>query len=1435
MAEEVFAFPASFAQQRLWFLDQLEPGSILYNIPINVRFQGPLDLAALEQAFNELTRRYEILRTTFSMIEQEPVQVVSPPANARLPLIDVSHLSASEQQTKVLQFANEEALQPFDLAEGPLMRVKLLKLGPDDHVLSVTMHHIISDGWSKAIFIREIKTLYEAYSKGLDSPLPELPIQYADFAIWQREWLQGEVIESMLAYWKPQLEGLGALDLPSDRPRPPVQTSNGATYSFVLPESLCASLNSLSRSQGVTLFMTLLAALQVLLSRYTGADDIAIGTMVAGRNRAETEHMIGLFTNTLVMRTDLSGEPSFTKALERVRKVCLDAYAHQDIPFEKLIMELQPARDLSRSPLFQVMLILQNVPQEQAAPQWSELSLSAVETTGVVSRFDLSLSVTEGGGRLNGLVEYNTDLFDERTVARMMDHYQIVLEEMVRNPEQNINEISLLSDADRQLILLDWNDTARDYPRDKCIHELFEAQVELAPESIALVFEGQQLTYSELNRRANQLAHHLRGLGAGPDVPVGVCLERSLDTMVALLGVLKAGAAYVPLDPTYPADRLSLMVQDAGIELLLTQDKLKNLLVDAKTKIVSLRNDRDSIARNSDQNPVHQTTADNLAYVIYTSGSTGRPKGVMVAHRNVLNFFAAMDDCLSPQGVWLALTSISFDISVLELFWTLTNGYKVVIQAEQREIVSKQTERRASDKGMQFSLFYFASDGNTADKEDKYRLLIEGAKFADQNDFVAVWTPERHFHAFGDLYPNPAVTGAAIATITEHIQIRAGSVVLPLHHPIRVAEEWAMIDNLSHGRVGISFASGWHAADFVFAPENYAQRRRIMAEHIDVVRKLWRGEKLPFPGGSGQDVEIGILPRPLQAELPVWLTSGGTPDTFRLAGEKGMNLLTHLLGQSVEELAEKIAIYRNAWREAGYEGAGHVSLMLHTFVGPDIDEVREKVRQPFTNYLASSLDLMKNLAKTLGVTIGASDFTDDDMQVLLAHAFERYFGNSGLMGTPEMCLDMIERLKEIGVDEVACLIDFGVEREAVLESLHDLNEIRKRSNQIVSEDPSEPAKYSFAMQVESHNVTHVQCTPSMASMLTMDEESARAMTQIQTLLLGGEALPPSLVEELRKEFSGEIHNMYGPTETTIWSATHQVKEASHTIPLGKPLANTQIYILDKLLKPQPVGLLGEIYIGGEGVVRGYLTRPELTADRFLPDPYSGQAGTRMYRTGDVGRFLSDGTIEFAGRIDQQVKVRGHRIELGEIEAVLSEHPDVRESAVVARESGFDDKRLSAYLVVDKEPAPNAGELRSYLRKKLPEYMIPSSFVVLDALPLTPNGKLDRRALPVVDQIQDKAEDKFVAPRTPAEERLSEIWAQVLGVSRIGVLDNFFDLGGHSLLATRLVHEIRRAFAINLPLRSLFDEPTIAGLALRIEEILLAEIEQLGSETSQQTA
>ncbi|HEX8336701.1 MAG TPA: MupA/Atu3671 family FMN-dependent luciferase-like monooxygenase, partial [Pyrinomonadaceae bacterium] len=1195
--------------------------------------------------------------------------------------------------------------------------------------------------------------------------------------------------------------------------------------SFIIPEPLCASLNALSQRHGVTLFMTLLAGLQVLLSRYTGEEDVSVGTVIAGRNRAETENIIGPFINTLVMRTDLSGGPSFGELLQRVKKTYLGAHGHQEMPFEKLVDELAPERDLSRSPLFQVMFILQNVPRE-AGPQLPGLSLSAVETSGVVSRFDLSLSVTEAGGRLNTLVEYNTDLFDESTIDRMMRHYRRVLEELAGNPEQSIASFSLLGEEERRRVLFEWNDTARAYPRDASIHGLFEEQVERTPGAVALAFEGEQMTYRELNGRANRLARHLRRLGARADTAVGVCMGRSAEMMVALLAILKAGAAYVPLDPKYPADRLSMMLEDAGIGLLLTGRGVAVDLPAGRARVVSLDAERESVAAYDDANLGLAVPPDSLAYVIYTSGSTGRPKGVMVPHRQVLNFFTGMDERLREEGagVWLAVTSISFDISVLELFWTLTRGYKVVIQGEQPEMLyGGGPPRRRQDKGMEFSLFYFASDGNKADKADKYRLLIEGAKFADRNGFAAVWTPERHFHAFGDLYPNPAVTGAAIATITERVQIRAGSVVLPLHHPVRVAEEWAMVDNLSHGRVGLSFASGWHAADFVFAPANYAERRRLMAEQVETVRRLWRGEALPFPGGTGQDVEVRILPQPLQKELPFWLTSGGTPDTFRLAGTMGANLLTHLLGQTVEELSEKIAIYRRAWREAGHEGEGAVSLMLHTFVGEDLDEVRESVREPFTNYLASSLDLMKNLGQTLGMRVEAGGFSDDDMQVIMEHAFERYFGTSGLMGTPEMCLSMVERLKEAGVDEVACLIDFGVEYGAVLEGLRLLNQVKELSNR---PPDGRDAEYSFAAQVERHGVTHLQCTPSMASMLGAEPEAVSSLGGLRKLLLGGEALPPALVRELDGAVGGEIHNMYGPTETTIWSASHLVEGAGHSIPIGRPLANTQVYILDRRLGPQPPGVFGEIYIGGEGVVRGYLRRAGLTAERFIPDPYGGVPGARLYRTGDVGRFLPDGSIEFGGRTDEQVKLRGHRIELGEIESVLRTHPDVREAVVVAREDEPGHKRLAAYLIAEREPAPAAGELRSHLRRHLPEYMIPSAFVVLEALPLTPNGKLNRRALPEPERADVRGEDRFVAPRTPTEELMAEIWSQVLGVERVGVNDNFFELGGNSLLATRLIHDVRRAFSINLPLRSVFDDPTVAGLALSVEEVLLREIEEL---------
>ncbi|HEX2267989.1 MAG TPA: MupA/Atu3671 family FMN-dependent luciferase-like monooxygenase, partial [Pyrinomonadaceae bacterium] len=795
--------------------------------------------------------------------------------------------------------------------------------------------------------------------------------------------------------------------------------------------------------------------------------------------------------------------------------------------------------------------------------------------------------------------------------------------------------------------------------------------------------------------------------------------------------------------------------------------------------------------QQSELNPECSSSPENLCYVIYTSGSTGQPKGVMIAHRNLANFCAAIDDVLGTEpGMWLALTSMSFDISVLELLWTLSRGYEVIIAGEQRaSTVPSQVENAVVDREIAFSLFYFASDGEVS-AEDRYELLIEGAKFADQNGFAAIWTPERHFHEFGGSYPNPSVTSAALATITERVHLRAGSVVSPLHNPIRIAEEWSMVDNFSKGRIGISFASGWHADDFVFAPDSYKSRREIMYQDVEIVRRLWQGGTHRVRGGAGNEIEVKLRPRPIQPELPVWVTAAGSPDTFRSAGEIGAGLLTHLLGQSVEDVGRNIAVYRRAWQEAGHPGTGHVTLMLHAFVGEDLEAVREKVREPLTNYLKSSLSLIKNLAQSFGRNLDEEVLSEEDWNILLAKAFDRYFETSGLLGTPAKCLQVINRLKEIEVDEVACLIDFGVDTNSVMASLRYLDEVRKLSNR---KRDAAPIDYSVPALLERHKITHLQCTPSLASLLMTDSLAFSALSGVDTLLLGGEQLPHNLALSLFNcSPTTSIFNMYGPTETTIWSTTHKLSPSANSVPIGRPLANTQIYILNGQLAPAPVGVAGELYIGGDGVVRGYMERPDQTSERFIPDRFSDRPGARLYRTGDLARYLPDGSIEYLGRLDQQVKLRGFRVELGEIESVLRNHPEVSDAVVVVRQSPASvevDSRLVAY-VVRSGNSVTTGQLREHLRERLPEYMVPAAIEELAALPLTANGKVDRARLPEPTAMRREAGQEYQAPRSPLEAGLVEIWEQLLRVERVGIRDNFFALGGHSLLATRLMSRVR---------------------------------------------
>lgn len=986
------------------------------------------------------------------------------------------------------------------------------------------------------------------------------------------------------------------------------------------------------------------------------------------------------------------------------------------------------------------------------------------------------------------------------------------------SPNTPIADLALMSAEERDALSI--VSTGPNIAYDpSAIHRLFVAQAARSPDRVAVTSRGVSLSYADLDAQSNRLARHLSSLGIGPGALVGLHLERSVDLVVAMLGIHKAGGAYVPLDPAYPADRLGHMIADSGLATIVTQQSLVATLPPGVARIVALDADSAELDVLSDAPFDGGAQGHDLAYVIYTSGSTGKPKGVMVEHRNVGNFFAGMDARLDDDGVWLAVTSPSFDISVLELCWPLTKGYHVIVATE-REVrgdIATPQPTPAQARPLGFSLFYFASaaDDGTSNA-DQYRLLIEGAKFADTHGFEAVWTPERHFHEFGGLYPNPSVISAAIAVATTRVHIRAGSCVAPLHHPARIAEEWALVDNLSNGRVGIAFASGWQPNDFLLRPDNFVDKNSALMQTLGDVRALWRGEKRSFPGPLGTAVEIGVFPRPVQPELPYWITSAGNPDTFAAAGRAGANLLTHLLGQSVEEVAVKLDAYRAAWREVGHPGDGHVTMMLHSFVGDDADEVRRIARGPMIDYLRTSTSLLKQYAWSFPAFrrpegADAADQPDlaslsaEETEALLEHAFERYFATAGLFGTPEQCVDLVQRLNAVGVDEIGCLIDFGIATQTVLDHLPQLDTLRR----LATTPRDNATELPLSDLIAKHGVTHLQCTPSLVQMLASDPASREALRGLTRLMVGGEPFPAPLAEDMCRLVGGTVMNMYGPTETTIWSAVHTLdRDAMGAPPLGTPLGNQQLYIVDRRMRAVRPGTPGELLIGGAGVVRGYHKRPELTEERFVRDPF---ADGRAYRTGDVVRRSPNGKIEFLGRVDYQIKIRGYRVELGEIESALLDYPDISEAVVVARDDGG-VARLIAYFIARQ--TIEVDDLRASLTRGLPDFMIPSSFVPLAALPRTPNGKIDRAALP--DPTPAPIVAETVRPTdTPLQAQIAAIWRDVLKVPSVGLRDNFFDLGGHSLLAVQAHRRLAEIVDRPVGLTDLFRFPTVEALAAHL--------------------
>lgn len=1402
----------SFAQQRLLFLQQLEGPSPAYNVPLAVRVRGPLDLDTVRAALDALQQRHDSLRTCFREVDGQFERVMVNDAPIPLHTIILPPCLEKDREMAISRIVNEEARRTFDMSVAPLARVTCIVVGPQDSVLLITLHHVIADGWSLDVLQKQFWSIYTSIGTGC--PLTTVSGSYVSYVRWQQGWLRSADYRTQKKFWMSALNGAPeVIELPTDQPRPSTQDHAGAvSYFDAADPAIVAGLTQLCRATGASLYMGTLAAFYILLWRYTGQRDLSVGSPVANRRERSWENVIGFFANVAVLRARLNPRQTFREFLGHVRDQALAAYDHQEFPFEQVVEFLQPRRSLSHSPLFQVMFMLKEEATIEPPPG---LSLAPVEQQLGIAKFDLTLTLRRAGEGLSGGLEYATSLFEPETAKQIAEHYVRVLQAVAANPDVTLDELSL---EDTPIATLDSN-VMHDVRLSSCVHEWIAAQAVRAPDAVALTFRDQHLTYGQLDSGARALAAVLQAHGAAADRCIGIYIDRSVDLVVAMLGVMYSGAAYVPLDPTYPEHRVRHAMEDSrAIAIVSTMSASRRLPASDRPTILL-----DEIAESkSEARAFAHAASENLAYTIYTSGSTGTPKGVMVTHRNLANLFIGLDravganDSADPQAtVWLALTSVSFDISVLELLWTLSRGYRVVIETDHRQVVAARTRRasgnsvekvaRGASRACDFGLFYFAADASAA--QFKYELLIEGAKFADSHGLCSLWVPERHFHPFGGHFPNPSVAASAVAMLTKRIEIRAGSVVLPLHDPLRVAEEWAMVDNLSQGRVALAFASGWHFNDFVLSPGNYAERHKVMKDGIETVQRLWRGETTQRTDGLGNSVQVRVYPAPLQPQLPVWITSAASPDTFRYAGEIGANVLTHLLGQSLQELAEKIAIYRQARAAHGRDPAtGRVALMLHTFVGEDLERVRETVREPFKNYLRSSINLLKPVAASQGLDAGK------DLELVVEAGFQRYFATSALFGTPASCLELVRSVHDLGVDEIACLIDFGVAPEQVREHFRYLAQLRE----LVQRDRDD----RLADAAAHRDVTHLQCTPSFARMLLEQPESKALLSQLTTLLVGGEALTPALARDLHEATPAALFNMYGPTETTVWSAVHEVRADEAVI--GAPIFNTQLHVLDDCLNRTPTGARGELYIGGEGVARGYWNRPELTAERFIPDPYATQPGRRLYRTGDAVRRRRDGTLQFLGRLDTQVKVRGFRVELGEIESTLLAITGIKQAVAVVR--GKDaEAAIAAYVVSAEGGAIDRPAVLEQLRTVLPEYMVPSVLLELPAMPMTPNGKVDRNALPDPSAVARSLVQQDV-PKTEYEQRLAGIWCELLKLPAVGVQENFFELGGHSLLLGRMQVRIEQAFDHKVSIIDLFRYPTIASLARVIGAPVVVPVE-----------
>ncbi|MGC5775199.1 amino acid adenylation domain-containing protein [Paenibacillus pabuli] len=1145
---------------------------------------------------------------------------------------------------------------------------------------------------------------------------------------------------------------------------------------FAISNSTFETIYSICNRSDSQLYMFLAASLFTLLHYYTEKDDIVIGTPVYVPNVGE--HVL-LGNSSILLRNRISESATFKQLLIGYKNCIQEAIEHQNLPVEVLADKLGLA---SISDLFDCAL-----------------AMNRLHTAGAIESNPASIifSFSTETGQLEGRINFDMSKYRDVTIARIANHFQHVLELVSTNLDIRLSDIELLSEWETLQILDTFNKTEHEFPYHKTISQFIDEQALRSPSHIALRFGEEYLTFRQLKNKSDQVALYLRESGVKPNEIVALFMNRSIHMVVGLLAILKSGGAYLPIDPEFPEDRVHYMLADSRAKMVLT---LRHHEPNLSAGIKSLYLDEFHYTTEpvSEAEPGYTAGSDDLAYVMYTSGSTGKPKGVMVSHRNLCNFFTGMDEVIRPDSkdCLLAVTTVSFDISVLELIWTLARGIQVVLKAEDMLQTGNYNRflKERTLKKLDFSVFFFSSY-NTDEIQGKYNTLVGLAQYADSNGYSAVWTPERHFHEFGGLFPNPSVLSSALAMVTEQIQIRAGSVVSPIHDPIRIVEEWSVVDNLSNGRIGLSFASGWHADDFVLAPGHYQNRVNKMYEQLEQVRSLWRGEAVVFENGTGNDVPVQTYPKPIQKELGIWITSAGSKETFAEAGRRGVNILTHLLGQDIVQLEENIRLYRDTLKQNGFsEDVGKVTLMLHTYIGENLDEVKKTVKGPLCDYIRSSVGLLKNLAQSLSLQENYDQLEEE----LLEYAFERYWNSSALIGTPETCSKLIEQLRQIDVNEISCLLDFGLTKEQMMTSLQYVTDL-KRQFEFTNPDSE-----------ELRPITMMQTTPSRLKTLLEDESSLAYLQSLRTILVGGEKLPPGIAASIKKITDARLINFYGPTETTVWSTAYEVQEESPIL-VGKPIANTRIYILSKQQKLLPIGAVGELYIGGEGVTQGYWNKGDLTREKFIHDPYSRQPHALMYRTGDLARYHSDGNIELIGRADDQLKIRGYRVEPGEIENAALRHPAVNNVIVLYKQDVDEHRYLIGYFVAKDPLSPL--ELKKYLEDCLPHYMVPSVFIKVDAIPLTPNGKTDRKALLLM---KIPSESSYEEATTLTESNIAEIWGEILDLQNIGVTSNFFNLGGSSLMAMMLAFRLQKNYKITLNLKDIFDKPTVREQAQFVE-------------------